>query len=326
MMTSNELSWLPDLINKLDKKSVREAYGNTLVSIGTDKNVVVLDADLSTSTHTSMFQKKYPDRFFNVGISENNMMGVASGLSWTGKKVFVSSFAIFATGRAYDFVRQSVCYADSDVRIVATHAGLTVGEDGATHQMLEDIGLMSGLPRMRVLVPADARETEQIIRYVYENRGPFYVRLSREKVPVVHDSDTFRYGKAETITDGDDVTIMATGILVAAAKVASNHLKQGGISARVLNMATIKPIDRDSVVKAARETGRIVTAEEHSIYNGLGSRVSEVVTESYPVQVKRLGVNDTFGESGKSWELMDKYSLNPMGIVNSVEEIMKVNK
>ncbi len=326
MMTSNELSWLPDLINKLDKKSVREAYGSTLVSIGTDKNVVVLDADLSTSTHTSMFQKKYPDRFFNVGISENNMMGVASGLSWTGKKVFVSSFAIFATGRAYDFVRQSVCYADSDVRIVATHAGLTVGEDGATHQMLEDIGLMSGLPRMRVLVPADARETEQIIRYVYENRGPFYVRLSREKVPVVHDSDTFRYGKAETIADGDDVTIMATGILVAAAKVASNHLKQGGISARVLNMATIKPIDRDSVVKAARETGRIVTAEEHSIYNGLGSRVSEVVTESYPVQVKRLGVNDTFGESGKSWELMDKYSLNPMGIVNSVEEIMKVNK
>ena len=326
MMMSNELSWLPDLINKLDKKSVREAYGSTLVSIGIDKNVVVLDADLSTSTHTSMFQKKYPDRFFNVGISENNMMGVASGLSWTGKKVFVSSFAIFATGRAYDFVRQSVCYADSDVRIVATHAGLTVGEDGATHQMLEDIGLMSGLPRMRVLVPADARETEQIIRYVYENRGPFYVRLSREKVPVIHDSDTFRYGKAETIIDGDDVTIMATGILVAAAKVASNHLKQGGISARVLNMATIKPIDKDSVVKAARETGRIVTAEEHSIYNGLGSRVSEVVTESYPVQVKRLGVYDTFGESGKSWELMDKYSLNPMGIVNSVKEIMKVNK
>ena len=175
MMMSNELSWLPDLINKLDKKSVREAYGSTLVSIGMDKNVVVLDADLSTSTHTSMFQKKYPDRFFNVGISENNMMGVASGLSWTGKKVFVSSFAIFATGRAYDFVRQSVCYADSDVRIVATHAGLTVGEDGATHQMLEDIGLMSGLPRMRVLVPADGRETEQIIRYVYENRGPLTV-------------------------------------------------------------------------------------------------------------------------------------------------------
>ena len=324
MMMSSELNWQPDLINKLEKKSVREAYGNTLVSIGSDKSVVVLDADLSTSTHTSMFQKKYPDRFFNVGISENNMMGVASGLSWTGKKVFVSSFAIFATGRAYDFVRQSVCYSDSDVRIVATHAGLTVGEDGATHQMLEDIGLMSGLPRMRVMVPADALETEQIIRYVYDNRGPFYVRLSREKVPVVHDSETFRYGRAETIVDGSDVTIIAAGILVSAAKVAASYLKKKGISARVLNMATIKPIDRDAIEKSARETGRIVTAEEHSIYNGLGSRVAEVVAERYPVPVKRLGVNDVFGESGKSWELMDKYGLSPMGIVNKVEEITKV--
>lgn len=323
MMMSNGLTWLPDLINKMEKKSVREAYGSTLALLGADKNVVVLDADLSTSTHTSMFQKKYPERFFNMGISENNMMGVASGLSWTGKKVFVSSFAIFATGRAYDFVRQSVCYADSDVRIVATHAGLTVGEDGATHQMLEDIGLMSGLPRMRVFVPADALEVEQVIRYVYENRGPFYVRLSREKVPVVHDSETFKYGKAETISDGDDVTIIATGILVAAARVAAIYLKQKGITARVLNMATIKPVDIEAIVKAARETGRIVTAEEHSILNGLGSRVSEVVAENYPTPVKRLGVNDTFGESGKSWELMDKYGLNPMGIVNSVEEIMK---
>ena len=326
MMMSNELLWLPDLVNKLEKQSVREAYGKTLVSVGSDKRVVVLDADLSTSTHTSMFQKKYPDRFFNVGISENNMMGVASGLSWTGKKVFVSSFAIFATGRAYDFVRQSVCYADSDVRIVATHAGLTVGEDGATHQMLEDIGLVTGLPRMRVLVPSDALETEQIVRYVYENRGPFYVRLSREKVPVVHDSETFKFGRAETILDGDDLTIIATGILVVAAKIAASYLKQKGISARVLNMSTIKPIDRDAVLKAARETGRILTAEEHSIYNGLGSRVSEVVSESYPVLVKRLGVNDMFGESGKSWELMDKYGLSPMGIVNNVEEMMKVKR
>ena len=326
MMMSNELLWLPDLVNKLEKQSVREAYGKTLVSVGSDKRVVVLDADLSTSTHTSMFQKEYPDRFFNVGISENNMMGVASGLSWTGKKVFVSSFAIFATGRAYDFVRQSVCYADSDVRIVATHAGLTVGEDGATHQMLEDIGLMTGLPRMRVLVPSDALETEQIVRYVYENRGPFYVRLSREKVPVVHDSETFKFGRAETILDGDDLTIIATGILVVAAKIAASYLKQKGISARVLNMSTIKPIDRDAVLKAARETGRILTAEEHSIYNGLGSRVSEVVSESYPVLVKRLGVNDMFGESGKSWELMDKYGLSPMGIVNNVEEMMKVKR
>ncbi len=324
MMMAAELRWLPDLINGLEKKSVREAYGNTLVSIGSDRNVVVLDADLSTSTHTSMFQKKYPDRFFNVGISENNMMGMAAGLSWTGKKVFVSSFAIFATGRAYDFVRQSVCYADSDVRIVATHAGLTVGEDGATHQMLEDIGLMSGLPRMRVLVPSDAAETEQIVRYVYENRGPFYVRLSREKVPVVHGNESFKFGRAETISDGDDVTIVATGILVMAAKIAASYLKKKGISARVLNMSTIKPLDAEGIVKAARETGRIITAEEHSIYNGLGSRVSEVVAERYPVPVRRLGVNDTFGESGKSWELMDKYGLNPAGIVNGVEELLKV--
>jgi len=326
MKSSRELNWLPDLINKVERKSVREAYGNTLVSVGSDKSVVVLDADLSTSTHTSMFQKKYPDRFFNAGISENNMMGVASGLSWTGKKVFVSSFAIFATGRAYDFVRQSVCYADSDVRIVATHAGLTVGEDGATHQMLEDIGLMSGLPRMRVLVPADAMETEQIVRYVYENRGPFYVRLSREKTPVVHDSETFKFGRAETIVDGDDITIIATGILVSAAKIAASFLKSRGITARVLNMATIKPIDKESIIKAAKETGKILTAEEHSIYNGLGSRVSEVVAESYPVRVDRLGTNDIFGESGKSWELMDKYGLNPMGIVNKVDEMLKVTE
>lgn len=324
MMMVNELNWLPSLINSLERKSVREAYGDALVSVGNDKSVVVMDADLSTSTHTSMFQKKYPDRFFNAGISENNMMGVASGLSWTGKKVFVSSFAIFATGRAYDFVRQSVCYADSDVRIVATHAGLTVGEDGATHQMLEDIGLMSGLPKMRVLVPADALETGEIVRYVYENRGPFYVRLSREKVPVVHDSKAFKFGKAELIEEGDDITIIATGILVSAARIASSFLKSKGISARVLNMSTVKPIDRSAIVRAARETGRILTAEEHSIYNGLGSRVSEVVTEEYPVSVTRLGTNDTFGESGKSWELMDKYGLSPTGIVNKVEKMMKV--
>jgi transketolase len=322
-MRNDGLTWLPDLANSLEKTSVREAYGNTLVSIGSDRRVVVLDADLSTSTHTVMFKNKYPDRFFNMGISENNMMGVASGLSWTGKKVFVSSFAVFAAGRAYDLVRQSICYADSDVRIVATHAGLTVGEDGATHQMLEDIGLMSGLPRMSVLSPADGMEVNQVIRYIYENRGPFYVRLSRERVPVIHHEETFKFGKAETIEDGDDVVIFATGILVAAAKIASSYLRSKGVSARVLNIATIKPIDRDAVIKAARDTGRIVTAEEHSVYNGLGSRVSEVVSETYPALVYRLGVNDVFGESGKSWELMDKYELNPMGIVKKVESIME---
>lgn len=324
-MTSNELTWLPELINELERKSPRIAYGNTLVSIGDDRNVVVLDADLSTSTQTVMFQKKHPERFFNMGISENNMIGVASGISWTGKRVFVSSFANFATGRAYDFVRQSICYADSDVRIVATHAGLTVGEDGATHQILEDIGLMSGLPRMRVLVPADALETEQIVRYVYENRGPFYIRLSREKVPDVHQRETFKFGKGEIILDGDDLTVFATGIMVMAAKIASSYLKSKGISARVVNIATIKPLDREIILKAARETGRLLTAEEHSIYNGLGSRVSEVVAETYPTLVQRIGVNDSFGESGKSWELMDKYGLNPLHIVKKAEEMVGVS-
>ncbi|MEM4950103.1 MAG: transketolase family protein, partial [Thermoplasmatales archaeon] len=290
-----------------------------------DKRVVVLDADLSTSTHTAMFQKSYPDRFFNVGISENNMIGVASGLSWTGKKVFASSFAVFATGRAYDLIRQSVCYANSDVRIVASHAGLTVGEDGATHQMLEDIGLMSGLPNMKVIVPADANETEQVIRYIYENRGPFYVRISREKVPVVKSLPEFRFGKAQVLVDGDDVAIIATGVMVSAAVIASSYLKSIGISARVINASTIKPMDRDVIIKAAYETGRIVTAEEHSVYNGLGSRVSELVAENHPTRVERVGVEDVFGESGKSWELMDKYGLNPLGIVNKVEKMMKVS-
>jgi len=323
-MAIAELTWLPDLINRIEKKSVREAYGNALVSVGQDRNVVVLDADLSTSTHTAMFQKKYPERFFNVGISENNMMGVASGLSWTGKKVFASSFAVFATGRAYDFIRQSICYANSDVRIVASHSGLTVGEDGATHQMLEDIGLMSGLPNMKVIVPADAYETEQVVKYIYENRGPFYVRISREKVPVIDGLPEFKFGKAQTIVDGEDVSILATGILVSAAKIAASYLKSKGISARVLNVSTIKPIDRDAIIKAARETGRIVTAEEHSIYNGLGSRVCETVAEGYPARVERVGVEDVFGESGKSWELMDKYGLNPLGIVKKVEKLMRV--
>ncbi|MEM0128515.1 MAG: transketolase family protein [Thermoplasmatales archaeon] len=320
-----ELTWLPNLLNTFEKKSMREAYGNVLVSVGQDRRVVVLDADLSTSTHTVMFQREHPDRFFNVGISENNMIGVASGLSWTGKKVFASSFAVFVTGRAYDLIRQSVCYADSDVRIVASHAGLTVGEDGATHQMLEDIGLMSGLPNMKVIVPADASETEEVVRYIYENRGPFYVRLSREKVPVIKNLPEFKFGKAQVLADGDDVSIFATGVMVSAALAASSHLKSIGISARVFNSSTIKPLDGDAVIKAAKETGRIVTAEEHSIYNGLGSRVCEVVAEGHPASVERVGVEDVFGESGKSWELMDKYGLNPLGIVRKVEKLMKVS-
>jgi len=323
-MVDIELTWLPELINKVERKSQREAYGKTITLLGKDKNVVVLDADLSSSTYTNLFQKSYPDRFFNMGIAENNMMGVAAGLAQSGMNVFASSFAVFATGRAYDLIRQSVCYAESNVKIVATHAGLTVGEDGATHQMLEDLGLMSGLPGMKVFSPSDAPETEEIINYVYENKGPAYVRLSREKVPVVHTGNSFIFGKNEVLEDGDDVTIVATGIMTYAATVAARKLKSVGVSARVLNMSTVKPVDKDSIIKAAKETGKIVTAEEHSVYNGVGSRVAEVTSENYPVPVLRLGVYDKFGESGNAWELMDKYNLNPLGIVKKVEEIMKV--
>ncbi len=323
-MADEEMTWLPSLINKVEKRSQREAYGKTISELGKDKSVVVLDADLSSSTHTNLFQKSYPDRFFNMGIAENNMIGVASGLAQSGMNVFASSFAVFATGRAYDLIRQSVCYAESNVKIVATHAGLTVGEDGATHQMLEDLGLMTGLPGMKVFSPADAPETEEIIHYVYENKGPAYVRLSREKVPLIHSGKSFTFGKNEVLEDGDDVTIVATGILTFAAIIAAKKLKNNGISARVMNMSTVKPVDRVSIIKAARETGRIVTAEEHSVYNGIGSRVAEVTSEEYPVPVSRLGVYDKFGESGNAWELMDKYELNPLGIVKKVEEIMKV--
>lgn len=323
-MVDTELTWLPELINKVEKRSQREAYGKTITLLGKDKNVVVLDADLSSSTHTNLFQKSYPDRFFNMGIAENNMIGVASGLAQSGMNVFASSFAVFATGRAYDLIRQSVCYAESNVKIVATHAGLTVGEDGATHQMLEDLGLMSGLPGMKVFSPSDAPETEEIINYVYENKGPAYVRLSREKVPLIHTGNSFTFGKNELLEEGDDVTIISTGIMTYAATVAARRLKSLGISARVLNMSTVKPVDKESIIKAAKETGKIVTAEEHSIYNGIGSRVAEVTSENYPVPVLRLGVYDKFGESGSAWELMDKYNLNPLGIVKKVEEIMKV--
>ncbi len=325
-MTNHELTWLPNLINSVERKSQRESYGKTLIKLGEDQRVVVLDADLSTSTHTSMFGNKYKDRFFNMGIAENNMIGVAAGLASTGMIPFASSFAVFATGRDYDFVRQSVCYSNQNVKIVATHAGLTVGEDGATHQMIEDLGLMSGLPNMIVISPADAPETEGAVEFLYRYRGPAYMRLSREKVPVVHNESNFQFKKIEILRDGDDVAIIATGIMVHAALVAADYLKNEGVDAAVLNASTIKPIDAETILKYARKTGLIITSEEHSILNGLGSRVSEVVSENYPTIVIRHGVPDVFGESGSAWELMDKYMLNPLGIVKKVEQGLEVRK
>ncbi len=325
-MNDSSLTWLPELINSVPRKSQREGYGKVLQRIGEDERVVVLDADLSTSTHTSMFGSKFPDRFFNMGISENNMMGTAAGLASTGMIPFVSSFAVFATGRAYDFVRQSICYSNQNVKIVATHAGLTVGEDGATHQMLEDIGLMCGLPNMVVLSPADAPETEAAVEFLYNFKGPAYMRLSREKLPVLHENNSFQFNKIEVLREGEDVTVAATGVMVYAALKAAEYLKGKGIDVSVLNVSTIKPIDSDTLVKFAKKTGLFITSEEHSIYNGLGSRVSEVLSENYPVPVFRHGMPDKFGESGTAWEVMDKYMLNPLGIVKTIEKGMEAKK
>lgn len=311
----------------MNYNSQRVVYGETLVELGEKyKNIVVLDADLSSSTQTNKFGKKFPDRFFNVGIQEQNMMGVAAGLATSGNIVFASTFAVFAAGRAYDFVRQSICYPNLNVKIVATHAGITVGEDGVSHQMIEDIGLMSTLPNMRVIAPADAAETKRVIEQITDIYGPFYVRLSREKVPELTENYSFELGKGYVLNDGSDITVITTGILLNSAIIAAQIMKNKGVEVRVINMPTIKPIDKELIVKAAKETMGIVTAEEHNIYNGLGSRVAEVVAEYYPTTVLRVGMNDQFGESGKSWELMKKYRLNEDGIIEKLEKIMELKK
>ncbi len=309
-------------------ESLREAYGNELVSLGNkDPNVVVLDADLSSSTKTGIFGKEFPDRFFNMGISEQSMVTAAAGLALSGKKVFASTFAVFLM-RTYEQIRQSVCYNNLDVKFVTTHAGITVGEDGATHQIIEDIGVMAGLPHMSVIVPVDAVETRSVIRYVHDYTvSPYYVRLTREKFPVLNDAD-YEYvpRKSVTFKDGSDLTIIGCGVMVSFALKAAEELKGKGIDARVINMSSIKPMDREAVVKAASETGRILTVEEHSIYNGLGSRVAEIVGEEYPVLVHRMGMHDTFGKSGKSWELFDYFHLGVPDIVRNAESVFREEK
>ena len=302
-------------------ESLRETYGDELRMLGERyKELVVLDADLSTSTKTATFGREFPGRFFNMGIAEQSMVTTAAGLALSGKKVFVSTFAVFLM-RTYEQMRQSVCYNNLDVNFVVTHAGLTVGEDGATHQIVEDVGIMSGLPHMKVTVPVDSIETRSVIDFLAEGgKGPNYVRLTREKFPVLNGKDyVFRQGISTTFKDGDDITIIGAGSMVALALQAAENLKTKGIDARVINMSSIKPIDRKAIVKAARETGKIVTVEEHSIYNGLGSRVSEVTAEEYPVPVWRLGMKDTFGKSGKSWELFEYFHMGVEDIVKLAE-------
>jgi len=305
--------------------ATRDAYGEALIELGhKNPNVVVLDADLSQSTKTAGFGKEFPERFFNMGIAEQNMMGTAAGLATTGKIPFASTFAMFATGRAFEIIRNSIGYPKLNVKVCATHAGLTVGEDGASHQALEDIACMRVIPNMTVIVPADAIEAKAAIHALAENEGPAYVRLGRSGVPVINDGDNYRFeiGKGVLLKDGKDATIIATGIMVNEALEASKELETKGLSVRVINIHTIKPIDKEIIIKAAEETKAIVTVEEHNIIGGLGSAVAEVIGENCPVPMKRIGTLDTFGESGKPQELLEKYGLTKENIIETVFDII----
>ena len=304
------------------KKATRDSYGAALVELAeTYPNLVVLDADLAAATKTGGFKKAYPDRFFDCGIAEGNMMSIAAGLATTGKVVFASSFAMFAAGRAFEQVRNSIGYPHLNVKIGATHAGISVGEDGATHQCCEDIALMRSIPGMTIINPADDTEARQAVKAAIELDGPVYLRFGRLAVPIIFDeSYKFEIGKSVRLTEGNDVTIIATGLMVNEALIAAEQLKTEGIRARVINMATIKPIDREAIIAAARETGAIVTAEEHTIIGGLGSAVSEVVCETIPVPVVRVGVNDTFGKSGPAVELLKIFGLCAENIVQKAKE------
>lgn len=305
--------------------ATRDAYGETLARLGEiNKDIVVLDADLSGSTKTAIFAKKFPDRFFNMGVAEQDMMGTAAGLAVAGKIPFASTFAIFATGRAWEQVRQSIAYPKVNVKIVASHAGITVGEDGASHQSVEDIAVMRVIPEMTVIVPADGIETRKVIEEMVRYKGPVYVRVSRGKSPVIFDdSYSFEIGKGTVLREGTSVAIIACGIMVSKAMEAADILGKEGLSARVINISTIKPIDKDLIIKAARETCAIVTAEEHSIIGGLGSAVAEVLVENHPVPMKRVGIEDKFGTSGDADRLMEIYGLTPENIAKAAREVIK---
>lgn len=307
------------------KRATRDAYGTALAKIiQENKNIVVLDADLSKSTKSADAKKVAPDRHFNIGIAEANMMGIAAGLATCGNTVFASTFAMFATGRAYDQIRNSICYPNLNVKVCATHSGLTVGEDGASHQTVEDLALMRVIPNMHVFCPCDGVETEHIIRAVAELDGPCYVRLGRPSVEDIFDETyQFEIGKGVTLKEGNDVTLVCTGFETGQALQAAEELERENIHARVIHIHTIKPIDQEILVKAAKETGLIITCEEHSIYGGLGSAVSEVVSEEYPCKVVKVGIQDTFGESGKPMELIEKYGLSSKHIVEVVKNQLK---
>ena len=308
--------------------ATRAAYGEALVELGKQRDdFIVLDADLAAATQTGKFKKEFPDRFYDCGIAEQNLISIAAGVAATGKKVFASSFAMFAAGRAFEQVRNSIGYPHLNVVIGATHAGISVGEDGATHQCNEDIALMRSIPGMTVINPADETEAKKAVKAAIDHDGPVYIRFGRLATPVLFDdSYDFKIGKGVTLKDGSDVTIIATGLMVNEALLAYDILKEKGISVRVINIATIKPLDCELVLKAAKETGAIVTAEEHSVIGGLGGAVSELVCENCPVLVIKLGINDTFGHSGPAAKLLDEFGLRAENIAQKAEAALKLKK
>lgn len=304
-----------------NKKATRQSYGEALLELGKEnKNIVVFDSDLAGATKTDLFAKEFPDRFFDMGIAEQNMISTAAGISTCGKIPYASTFAVFAAGRAYDQIRNSVCYPNLNVKICATHAGITVGEDGATHQMIEDISLMRTLPNMTVISVSDDVQTKWAIKEVSKINGPVYVRLSRLATPIIYnENQKFKIGKAIQIGDGTDGTIFATGVTVSEALKAQEDLKENGINVRVVDIHTIKPIDKETIIKCAKETKKLVSIEDHNIIGGLGSAISEVLTDEYPTRLIRLGIKDTFGKSGKAEELMKYFGITEENIENIFE-------
>ena len=302
--------------------ATREAYGKALVELGKEnKDIVVLDADLSKSTKTIDFAKSYPDRFINVGIAEQNLLGISAGLSKYGKIPFASTFAVFAAGRAFEIIRNSICYPNANVKIAATHAGITVGEDGGSHQSIEDIAIMNSLPNMSILVPADAKETDEIIKYAAEHKGPVYIRLGRlNSEDIFNDDYKFEYGKGVCLKSGKDCSIISTGLMTSIAMEACDILEKEGISVNLIHMPTIKPIDKDIIERAAKETKFILTCEEHSVIGGLGQIVASVTSETVPTKVVKLGIDDVFGESATPSELLEKHGLTTDNIVKIIKE------
>lgn len=313
-------------MSDVKKVATRDSYGETLVELGKENpNIIVLDADLAEATKTNMFKKAFPDRFFDAGIAEGNLVGIGAGLAASGKIPFVSSFAMFLAGRAYEQIRNSIGYPHLNVKLAATHGGISVGEDGATHQMLEDFGLMRMIPGMVVLSPSDDIEARAAVRAAAEYDGPVYIRFGRLAVPVINDPENFEFeiGKGKILKEGNDLTLIATGLPVSATLEAADNLEEDGISAEVINISSIKPLDADLIIESAKKTGKVITVEEHNIVGGLGSAVAETLAENVPVYVKRIGIKDTFGQSGPADELLKVFGLDADGIYEQVKEYIE---